>query len=275
MRKTRRDGQAMLVPNPTFAERGWRTYVWNNVPGWGAEDLAYRLANGGYKVVLCPVTNLYFDLAWNPNPEERGLDWGGYVDLRKPFEFVPFDYYRNVRDDRRGQPARPAALRRARSGSPTTAGPTSSASRATSGPRRWAATDGSTTCCCRSSSAWRSGPGRRIRPGRESPTPAKAEALYREAWSEFVNVLGKRELPRLDREGIRVPHPHARPEGGGRHVRASLRAPGLHAALHDRRQRAHGDEPRRRGPIPARGTVRVAAFDSRGRKGHTATISAP
>ena len=84
--------------------RGWRAYVWNNVPGWGAEDLAYRLANGGFEVVLCPVTNLYFDLAWNQNPEERGLDWGGFVDLRKPFQFVPYDYYRNVRLDRRGQP---------------------------------------------------------------------------------------------------------------------------------------------------------------------------
>src|SRR5207245_2623587 len=31
--------------------------------------------------------------------EESGLDWGGYVDLRKPFEFIPFDYYRNVRVD--------------------------------------------------------------------------------------------------------------------------------------------------------------------------------
>jgi len=47
-------------------------------------------------VVLSPVTNFYFDLAWNPNPEETGLDWGGYVDLQKPFEFIPFDYYRNV-----------------------------------------------------------------------------------------------------------------------------------------------------------------------------------
>src|SRR5207245_1540595 len=65
----------------------------------GAEDLAYRLANGGYDVVLSPVSNLYFDLAWNENPEETGLDWGGYVDLRKPFDFIPFDYYRNVRVD--------------------------------------------------------------------------------------------------------------------------------------------------------------------------------
>ncbi|MGH7520594.1 MAG: family 20 glycosylhydrolase, partial [Gemmatimonadales bacterium] len=47
VRKTRRDGRPTTIVNPGFAERGWRAYVWNNVPGWGAEDLAYRLANGG------------------------------------------------------------------------------------------------------------------------------------------------------------------------------------------------------------------------------------
>src|SRR5207249_3550700 len=110
VRKTQRGGKETNIPNPDFAARGWRAYVWNNVPGGGAEDLAYRLANGGYDVVLSPVSNLYFDLAWNEeeiahgtqhhvvaavsnlyfdlawneNPEETGLDWGGYVDLRKP-----------------------------------------------------------------------------------------------------------------------------------------------------------------------------------------------
>ena len=135
MRKTRLDGKPMLIPNPGFADRGWRAYVWNNVPGGGAEDLAYRLANGGYKVVLCPVSNLYFDLAWNPNPEERGLDWGGYVDLRKPFEFIPFDYYRNVRLDRRGNPLDPRRLRREGPPDRVRSRRTSWGSRATCGPR--------------------------------------------------------------------------------------------------------------------------------------------
>jgi hypothetical protein len=30
-----------------------------------------------------------------------------------------------------------------------------------------------------------------------------------------------------------------------------------------------------RGPIPLRGTIRVAAFSSTGRKGHTASVRAP
>ena len=37
-------------------------YAWNNVWGWGMEDLAYRLANAGVNVVLCNATDLYLDL---------------------------------------------------------------------------------------------------------------------------------------------------------------------------------------------------------------------
>src|SRR5207247_2812 len=50
VRKTQRGGQQTNIPNPDFAALGWRGYVWNNVPGGGAEDLAYRLANGGLGV---------------------------------------------------------------------------------------------------------------------------------------------------------------------------------------------------------------------------------
>ena len=116
VRKTRVDGVAKLVPNPGFAARGWRTYVWNNVPGWGAEDLAYRLANGGYQVVLAPVTNVYLDMAYTKNPEEPGLFWGGFADIDKPFDFIPFDYYKNGKEDNRGNPLPPGIF--VRQGSP-------------------------------------------------------------------------------------------------------------------------------------------------------------
>jgi hexosaminidase len=104
LRKTRLDGRSKMIPNPSFAARGWRAYVWNNAVGGGAEDLAYRMANGGYKVVLAPVSNVYLDMAYNKNPEETGLFWGGFVDVDKPFDFIPFDYYRNTKEDARGNP---------------------------------------------------------------------------------------------------------------------------------------------------------------------------
>jgi hexosaminidase len=275
VRKTRRrDGQPVLVPNPQFAARGWRAYVWNNVPGWGAEDLAYRLANGGFQVVLCPVTNLYFDLAWNQNPEERGLEWGGYVDLRKPFQFVPFDYYRNLRVDRRGQPLDPQLFvgkeRLTDYGRDHIVGIQGNL---------WSETLGGEGRLERAllpklfglaERAWAAEPAWAV-----EPDPARSEALYREAWSTFVNVVAKRELPRLDREGIpyRIPTPGLAADGGA--VRASLELPGMTL-----RYTTDGSEPTPRspvvtGPIPLRGTIRVAAFDGRGRKGHTASVTAP
>jgi hexosaminidase len=276
VRKTRRDGQPTTIPNPRFAGRGWRAYVWNNVPGWGAEDLAYRLANGGYEVVLSPVSNLYFDLAWNQNPEETGLDWGGYVDLRKPFQFIPFDYYRNARLDRRGHALDPAVFvgkeRLTDYGRANIVGIQGNVWSETLGgegrldymllPRLFALAERS----------WAPDPDWvTVRDSQQS------DALYREAWSRFVNVLGKRELPRLDREvpGInyRIPTPGLLADGGV--VRCSVELPGFTL-----RYTTDGSEPTARsalvrGPIAARGMVAVAAFSTTGRKGHTARHTAP
>jgi len=276
VRRTLRDSQPVNVPNPDFSGRGWRAYVWNNVPGWGGEDLAYRLANGGYDVVLCPVTNLYFDLAWNQNPEETGLDWGGYVDVRKPFQFIPYDYYRNTRVDRQGHPldstvfiGKDRLTDYGRSHIVGIQGDLWSETLSSDGrldymmvPKLFGLAE----------RAWAPDPDW----ARERDL-ARAAVLFADAWSRFVNVVGKRELPRLDREvpGInyRIPTPGLEPDGGT--VRASVEFPGFTL-----RYTTDGSEPTVRSPlvrdpIPFRGTVRVAAFNTTGRKGHTAVLTAP
>src|SRR5882762_8103175 len=275
VRKTRRDDHRMNIPNPDFAARGWRAYVWNNVPGWGAEDLAYRLANGGYDVVLSPVTNLYFDLAWNPNPSETGLDWGGYVDLRKPFDFIPLDYYRNARLDRRGNPLDPAVFagkdRLTEYGRAHVVGIQGNLWSETVGGDGLAEYMLVPKLFGLAERAWAPDPD-----WATERDGAKAASLYREAWSRFVNVVGQRELPRLDREvaglNYRIPTPGLKVEGGT--VRSSLEIPGFTL-----RYTTDGKEPTTRsavvsGPIPARGTLRVAAFSATGRKGHTAQVTA-
>jgi len=269
VRKTHRAGQPTNIPNPDFAARGWRAYVWNNVPGGGAEDLAYRLANGGYDVVLSPVSNLYFDLAWNQNPEEIGLDWGGYVDLRKPFQFIPFDYYRNVPVDPSVFVGKDRLTDYGRAHVVGIQGNLWSETLGAEGRLEYMLLPKLFGLAER---AWAPDPdwaGER--------DPARADSLYREGWSRFVNVLGQRELPRLDREvpgvNYRIPTPGLKVEDGV--VRCSVELPGLIL-----RYTTDGSEPTVRsalvrGPIPLRGTVRVAAFNTTGRKGHTARLTAP
>jgi hexosaminidase len=276
VRKTRRDSQPINIPNPDFAGRGWRAYVWNNVAGWGAEDLAYRLANGGYDVVLSPVTNLYFDLAWNQNPDETGLDWGGYVDLSKPFQFIPYDYYRNSRLDRRGNPLNPAVFagkdRLTEYGRSHVLGIQGNLWSETLGgegrldymmvPKLFGLAE----------RAWAPDPD-----WAREPDPAKSDSLYREAWSRFVNVVGKRELPRLDREmpGIQYRIPTPGLASGGGMVRCSTELPGFTLRYTTDGSEPSARSPLVRGPIPLQGTIRVAAFTTTGRKGHTARVAAP
>ena len=93
-----------IVPNPAFINHGFLPFVWNNVWGWGSEGKAYELANAGYDVVLSNVTNLYFDLAYEKNPEEPGYYWGAFVDTRKAFAFTPMDVYKSAYYNNQGQP---------------------------------------------------------------------------------------------------------------------------------------------------------------------------
>src|SRR3989441_1218135 len=268
VRKTQREGRQTNIPNPDFAARGWRAYVWNNVPGGGAEDLAYRLANGGYDVVLSPVSNLYFDLAWNENPEETGLDWGGYVGLRHAFDFIPFDYYRHVRVDPSVFVGKDRLTDYGRAHIVGIQGNLWSETLGGEGRLEYMMLPKLFGLAER---AWAPDPA-----WARERDPAKSESLYREAWSRFVNVLVHRQLPRLDPEGsgvnYRIPTPGLRAQGGV--VSCSLELPGF--AL---RYTTDGSEPTVRsalvrGPIPFRGTVRVAAFSATGRKGHTAHLTA-
>jgi len=275
LRKTRLDGRPKTIPNPGFAERGWIAYVWNNAVGSGSEDLPYRLANGGYPVVLCPVSNLYFDLAWNQNPEETGLDWGGYVDLKKPFEFIPFDYYKNTRFDLRGNPVDPAMFvgkdRLTDYGRSNVVGLQGNL---------WSETLNAPgkldykllpKLLGLAERAWAQDPD-----WAREKNPAKSDALFADSWSVFVNLLGKRELPRLDRESppwqYRIPKPGLAVVDG--QARASLEIPGFVL-----RYATDGSEPTARSPelrggvAPGPG-LRVAAFDGNGRKGHTARLTA-
>lgn len=86
-----KDASGKYIPNPEFANKKVVPYIWNNL--FDYPDLGYRLANAGYKVVLCNVSNFYFDLAYNNDPKEPGLYWAGFIDTKNAWAFAPFNMF--------------------------------------------------------------------------------------------------------------------------------------------------------------------------------------
>lgn len=268
-----------VVPNPDFAGPGFRAYVWNNAWGSGKEDVAYRLANAGYEVVLANAANLYFDLAYAKEPHEPGYYWAGFVGTRDAFALAPLDMAATsgARDamGRRVPAERLAALER-----PSDAG-----------RARIAGLQGQLwgeNACSRARIEYMIMP-RMIALAERAWAPdplwhAIADGAARDAamqadWNEFANRLGQRALPRLDRAplawGYRLPPPGVVQDGDV--VRANVALPGL--ALH---YTLDGSEPTPASPRldgtgavaagPQVRTFKVATFDTRGRKSRTVTL---
>ncbi|MGV3640808.1 MAG: family 20 glycosylhydrolase, partial [Adhaeribacter sp.] len=272
LRKTLVNGKNKMVPNPDFAGENFHTDVWLNSVGSGAEDLAYRLANAGYKVLLTNVTHFYFDLAANASFYENGQIWGGYVDVDKPFHFIPFDYYKSLWENDRGQPVSPAAFkgkeRLTEAGKGNIIGLQAPLwSEAIKTPERLEYMM-LPKLLGLAERAWAPDPA-----WAQEANPAKSPALL-QAWSQFVNVLGKRELPRLDHYAggyqYRLPTAGALVENG--QVKANVQLPGLLI-----RYTTDGSEPTAKspvysGPIAQKGTIALRVFNLAGRGGRTIRI---
>ncbi len=94
------DGGSRMNVEPRLTDRNVHLNVWKNLGG--NADLAYRLANAGYKVVLTNVTNFYFDMAYNQSYYEKGQHWGAYVELDRPFRFMPYEQFKSLVDHKTG-----------------------------------------------------------------------------------------------------------------------------------------------------------------------------
>jgi len=261
-RKTRLDGASKLIPNPRFTRNGFTAYVWNNTAG--LEDLAYRLANSGYDIVLTPVTRMYFDMAHNANPEEHGVNWGAYVELQTVYDFIPFDIMKDA-----PEAARSGKDRLTDYGKRRVRGIQANLFAETARdpdrldyllmPRMVALAE----------RAWAADPG-----WATAQDPVKADALHRSAWSGFVNALGQRVLPRLDLDGSKVAYRIAPPglvlEEG--RVLANHVLPGMVLRYTSDGSVPDASSKAVTGPILERGTIRVAAFDRNGRSGAVASV---
>jgi hexosaminidase len=273
MRKTLLDSVKHYIPNPDFVNEDFRVNVWNNGIGWGSEDLPYRLANAGYKVVLSCVSNLYFDLAYEKSPEEPGYYWGGFQDIDKPYYFIPFDYYKNTTEDTGGNPVSESLFigkdRLTDYGKSNILGIQG---------QLWSENVRDTLMLeylllpkllSLAERAWAKNPDWAAAKSNEA-----GRKLYNEAYSGYVNVLGKRELPRLDYlDGgfnYRIPTPGAIIKDGK--VMVNFQIPGMIL-----RFTTDGSEPGLKSrvytePITEKGEIKVCAFSSSNHKGKSLSI---
>lgn len=87
--------------NARIAPRFDGVYCWRTT---GRSDIIpYTVANDGYGVILCNVSNFYLDLAYNSHKDEPGLIWGGYVDQFASFNMLPYNIYCSNRTDMAGE----------------------------------------------------------------------------------------------------------------------------------------------------------------------------
>ncbi len=252
------------IPNPELAGQDVIPWAWNNMGQWA--DLSYRLANAGYPVVMCDVSNFYYDLAYNKDPGEPGHYWGGFANARSGWQFAPYNsFVTNLRTGM-GKPIDPdvefAGLERLK--------PSAVSNIIGLQAQLWSETIKGPEMLEYYTlpkflgfveTAWS-----KARPWEAESNAARRSQQMDEGWNVFANVLAKRELPRL--AGLfggfnyRIPPPGALLEDGT--LKANVEYPGLIV-----RYTTDGSEPVRSsmkydGPVQVPGTVRLRAFDLAG-----------
>jgi hexosaminidase len=273
LRKTKVDGNDTYVPNPELVGEHLRADVWNNVLGAGQEDLAYKLANGGYKVVLTCVTNLYFDMANYKSFDEPGYYWGAFLGIDKFYSFIPYDYFKNADVDKNGAPINQNIFlgkqRLTDYGKSNILGLQGALwAETVKGPERmdymiFPRLFGLAERAWAADPAWAT-----------EKDPVKAQQQYQLAWSTFLNVLGKRELPRLAYYNggydYRVPKPGINLQDGK--YSSNVEFPGLTI-----RYTTNGKDPDASskiytGPVDYKaGEIKFRTFDAKGRGSNIAT----
>jgi hexosaminidase len=261
------------VPNKKYLYHQFIPYIWNNVWGWGGEDLGYRLANAGYKIVLCNASNLYFDCAYNKDPKEPGLYWPGFVDTRKAYEFIPLDIFKSTTTDRLGNQINPDQynnhIRLSETGENNILGIQG---------QLWG--EELVDSVRLEYMAFPKVLGLAERAWAKQPEWAKGEVDEEEKklsrdWNVFVNSVGQREMIRLDNFGngieYRIPPPGAVIEDGL--LKANIAYPGL-----DIRYTTDGTDPTEKSdlyksPVPVKKVVKLRTFNSLGRGSRVAIVN--
>ncbi|KAL8595484.1 hypothetical protein ACOMHN_000693 [Nucella lapillus] len=198
--------------------------VWNSVWEWGSAPRTHNLANNGYKVVMSQGTDLYFDHPYEPHWEERGYYWATrFTDSQKVFGFLPMDYYANIWVKVTGQPlSREDVCGEDDASCPPLLQPQNIVGMQghlwseTVRTRDQADSQLFPRVLALAERAWHYAPWERTN------NVTLRKQLMTQDWYSFARAVGLRELPRLDRLGIkyRIPPPGAVVERGRLRVTA-------------------------------------------------------
>lgn len=262
-----KDEQNNVAINPKFLDKNILPLVWDNT-GENV-DLGYRIANSGYPVVLCNVSNLYFDLAYNTDPKEPGLVWGGFTDAIDPYVMTPMDVYKSTNFDWYGRLTLTEETHPGRE----RLKPENHANIVGLQAQLWAETIKGPKMMeyytlpklfAFAEKAWSKAPAWES----EADVSKRVDAIWK-GWSELAGRIGRHELPRLDYisggYNYRIPPPGAVIEDGI--LKANIAFPGLEI-----RYTTDGSEPDRNSPlftapVKVTGDVQVRAFSRTGRGG--------
>jgi hexosaminidase len=268
-----KDSANNIAINPKFVGKNILPLVWDNTGD--NIDLGYRIANAGYPVVLCNVTNLYFDLAYNTDPSEPGLYWGGFQDAIDPYVMTPFDVYKSANFDMFGrfsekeesfsgkERLKPEARKnivglQAQLWSETLKGPKMMEYYTV--PKLFAFAE----------KAWAAAP------AWENETDiSKRVAGTWKGWGELSNRIGQNELERIDRlfgnYNYRIAAPGAVIEEGM--LKANSAFPGLIIRYTTDGSEPDGNSTEYKEPVKVDGKVNVRAFNKAGRGSKTFVVN--
>jgi len=268
-----KDRNGTVAVNPAFVGKKILPLVWDNTDN--NIDLGYRIANAGYPIVLCNVTNLYFDLAYSMDPTEPGLYWGGFQDAIDPYVMAPYDVFKTAHFDDFGRltnkehngagrerllPAQRKYIQglQAQLWSETVKGPLLLEYHLA--PKLFAFAE----------KAWAKAP-----EWEEEKDLSVRNAAILKGWNELANRIGQREFPRLDAYfgtwNYRIPAPGGQLKEGV--FSANTAFPGLLI-----RYTTDGSEPgphstEYRAPVPiTASTIKIRAFNQQGRGSKSWTL---
>ncbi|QHT67541.1 family 20 glycosylhydrolase [Rhodocytophaga rosea] len=265
-----KNAEGKYIPNPAFAGKNVVPYIWNNIFDY---DLGYRLANAGYKVVLCNVTNFYFDMSYNKDPQEPGLYWAGFVDTRNTWTFAPYDMFKTTLKTSLGREIKASEFEGKERLKPEARknilGVEAQMWSETIKGREMLEYYMLPKLMGFAESAWS--------PQRVWETidnKEQREVALNKGWNIFANTLAQQELPRLSRlnggYNYRIPLPGAIIANGM--LQANTEFPGLIIRYTTDGKEPDKNSPQYTAPVQVSGPVMLKCFDAAGKSSRTAIV---